>query len=242
LPGDPEAMAVWAEEALRELADPARREATLGYFPTALEILGVSAPKMRSVLRQLAADLTAEPPGRVLDLTRALLARGTHEGRQVAFELLDRRKDARRLLTPEGIRAMGEANDNWASVDAYCAFVSGPAWREGQLPDAEVLAWARSTSTWWRRAALVSTVPLNMRSRGGRGDSSRTLRICAALAEDRDPMVAKALSWALRALVPVDRASVETFLEEGGEALAPLVRREVRNKLDTGRKNPRRGT
>jgi 3-methyladenine DNA glycosylase AlkD len=53
-------------------------------------------------------------------------------------------------------------------------------------------------------------------------------------------MVAKALSWALRALVAVDRAAVERFLASKQDLLPSLVRREVRTKLETGRKTKRR--
>jgi hypothetical protein len=47
-------------------------------------------------------------------------------------------------------------------------------------------------------------------------------------------MVAKALSWALRSLCGVDSGAVEAFLEEHGDAVPALVRREVGNKLATG--------
>jgi hypothetical protein len=46
----------------------------------------------------------------------------------------------------------------------------------------------------------------------------------------------KALSWALRALIPHDRKAVERFLRKHEKDLAARVRREVRNKLETGRK------
>ena len=65
---------------------------------------------------------------------------------------------------------------------------------------------------WWRRAALVSTVPLNVAARGGHGDPRRALAVCRLLVDDPDDMVEKALSWALRCLVPHDRAGVEAPL------------------------------
>lgn len=64
--------------------------------------------------------------------------------------------------------------------------------------------------------------------------------ICRELATDQEPMVAKGLSWALRALIAVDRDGVEGFLEDHGNDLKPLVKREVRSKLTTGKKNPNR--
>ena len=51
-------------------------------------------------------------------------------------------------------------------------------------------------------------------------------------------MVAKGMSWALRDLIAHDRAAVERFLRKHDHHLPALVKREVRNKLTTGRKNP----
>lgn len=78
------------------------------------------------------------------------------------------------------------------------------------------------------------------KSHGGSGDAERTLMIGALVASDHDDMVAKGLSWALRELIVRDRAAVRRFLTEHEPALAARVRREVRNKLRTGLKNPRR--
>jgi 3-methyladenine DNA glycosylase AlkD len=73
------------------------------------------------------------------------------------------------------------------------------------------------------------------------GDVERTLAVCRMLVDDYDDMVVKALSWALRALVVHDAEAVNDFLEEHGEVLAARVKREVRNKIATGLKNPRGG-
>ena len=53
-------------------------------------------------------------------------------------------------------------------------------------------------------------------------------------------MIVKALSWALRSLVPWDAPAVERFLEVHDRDLAARVKREVRHKLRTGLKTPRR--
>jgi 3-methyladenine DNA glycosylase AlkD len=82
-------------------------------------------------------------------------------------------------------------------------------------------------------------VPLNTKARGGSGDTPRTLEVCRALTTDRDDMVVKAMSWALRELSKRDPESVKSFLDEHQSDLAARVVREVRNKLSTGLKNPR---
>ena len=97
--------------------------------------------------------------------------------------------------------------DNWASVDAYCWLVAGPAWLEAAWSTGPSNA-GRGRDQWWRRAALVCTTALNKRSLGGRGDAARTLKIGHMLAADHDDMVVKGLSWALRELAPWDREAV----------------------------------
>ena len=62
--------------------------------------------------------------------------------------------------------------------------------------------------------------------------------ICEMLTEDRDDMVVKALSWALRELSKRDPDSVREFLNEHEDDLVRRVSREVNNKLETGLKNP----
>lgn len=207
-----------------------------GYAPSRLRILGVPVPDMRRVVRRITAELREAPPMCVLAVADALVADGTSEGRQVGYELVARRPDAMALLTPARLRRLGRGNDNWASVDGFATYVAGPAWRQGCVTDAEVRRWARSRDRWWRRTALASTVALNVAARGGTGDTRRTLMVCEALAADPDPMLAKALSWALRSLAPHDPRAVRAFLAKHRATLPGLVTREVTTKLDTGRK------
>jgi 3-methyladenine DNA glycosylase AlkD len=56
---------------------------------------------------------------------------------------------------------------------------------------------------------------------------------------EKDPMLAKALSWALRSLAPHDPAAVRRFLRKHHAGLPAIVRREVATKLRTGRKYAR---
>lgn len=230
------------EAELRAETDPERKESTLGYFAKRpqMEILGVEAAVGYRIIREYHRELKEEPGRTIVDLAHELVKGKTLEGRGVGYALLSKREDALGLLNEKALLRLGKGNDNWATVDGFCVAVTGQVWRRGGISDEVVLRWADSEDLWWRRTALVSTIPLNMKSRGGTGDPERTLLVCGRLAHDREPMVAKGLSWALRALIAHDPAGVKGFLEEHGEELPSLVRREVRNKLTTGRKNPRR--
>ena len=187
---------------------------------------------VRGVRRDCSRELRSASAEDVLALAEALV--DTH--RWVAYELVYHHRGAPAALDVAVVERLGRGLDSWGATDTFGRYISGPAWQRRQLPDAAVLAWARSDDRWWRRAALVSTVPLNLRAAGGRGDAPRTLAVCCSLVADRDDMVVKALSWALRALVRWDPEAVRDFLDDHGDAVASRVRREVGNQLATGRK------
>ena len=207
-----------------------REIAALGSFDT---------ESLRAVRRRASRALAKTPGREVLALGLELFERRGH--RFVASELICEHAEARAALRASHVKRLGKGMDGWAAVDTFGCLISGQAWRERQIPDELIHAWARSSDRWWRRAALVSTIPLNVRARGGSGDTGRTLAVCRRLAVDRDDMVVKALSWALRELSVHDPLAVRAFLDEHGDTLAARVRREVANKLDTGLKNPRAG-
>lgn len=169
-----------------------------------------------------------------------MIAGGTYDGRQAAYEVLAGDRRVHPLLTTRVVERRGRGIDNWASVDTFATAISGVAWREGRVTDAAVARWVASRDRWWRRTALVSTVPLNV-SATGDGDATRTLAVCASLIHDRDNVVVKALSWTLRALAVRDAEAVRDCIAQREGELPARALREVRNKLASGLKNPRKG-
>jgi 3-methyladenine DNA glycosylase AlkD len=194
---------------------------------------------IRRLRRQISKELAPLDRAGVLALARDLVDSGDNNARWVAYELVRDHAASMARITATEIERLGAGLCGWDGVDAFSCFISGRAWRMGRISDAAIRRWARSKDRWWRRAALVSTIPLNVRSQGGTGDVARTLAVCELLLDDRDEMVTKAMSWALRALSVRDAAAVAKFVEKHEGRLAALVKREVRNKLRTGLKNPK---
>ncbi len=194
---------------------------------------------IRALRREFSKRLSDAPPEFVFRLSLHLLKRKETVPRFLAYELIQHHREALRSLNPKKLKLLGAGIDNWGAVDTFACYLAGPAWRERQVPDTLIARWAHSKERWWRRAALVSTVPLNSKARGGAGDTARTLSICEMLVSDRDDMVVKALSWALRELTKRDPQAVRGFLRTHQAVLAPRVIREVQNKLRTGLKTPR---
>jgi 3-methyladenine DNA glycosylase AlkD len=195
-----------------------------------------NVPALRFLRREYSRRVKALGAQDVVKIAAALIARGRVH-RFIGDELIASRPDALAILDRTQLERLGSGISSWDQVDCFACYLSGPAWREGRIDDKAIVQWARSKDRWWRRAALVSTVPLNVKARGGRGDARRTLRICTLLIDDRDEMVVKALSWALRALAGEDPEAVRRFVKENAARLPALVRREVQRKLATGRKN-----
>jgi len=196
-----------------------------------------NVPALRGVRRGLSAKLRQADPADVKAVALGLAKAGR---KWLGYEIINQHQAALKSVTISEIEALGEGMASWEEVDSFGVLLSGAAWLYGAISDAEVKRWAKSKDLWWRRAALVSTVALNAKSRGGKGDTKRTLLICEMLVSDREDMIVKAMSWGLRSLVPWDAKAVRGFLAEHDEALAARVKREVDNKLRTGLKTPKK--
>jgi 3-methyladenine DNA glycosylase AlkD len=200
---------------------------------------GLNTAEIRAIRRKFSKQISKASAELVIDLARRLMKRGNRIHRFVASELIQSHRSAFLSLNKELVEEFSDGLDSWDTVDVFSCHLAGPAWREGLIDDRLIRSWAGSTNRWLRRAALVSTVPLNSKTRGGSGDKQSTLAICRALVSDRDDMVVKALSWALRELSKRDAQSVSEFVARHSKVLAPCVIREVNNKLRTGLKNPK---
>jgi hypothetical protein len=195
-----------------------------------------SAVPMRAVRAALSRKMKAASPAEVIDAAKRLKAAGLD---WFGWELIYAHKPTLKSIDIKVVEAMGLGMDSWYDTDGWGMILAGPAWVNGRIADADVKRWATSPDMWWRRAALVATTGLNNKSRGGQGDAERTLAIVAMLIDGREDMIVKAVSWALRMLAPWEPEAVAAFMAEHEHRLAARVKREVRNKLRTGLKNPK---
>jgi 3-methyladenine DNA glycosylase AlkD len=193
-------------------------------------------PSVRAVRRRWSAKLKTAPAAEVLALAEAYDRNAGQTGKWIAYELIRFHEGAFGAAGERQVADFARRVASWYAVDAFGTILAGPLWAAGRVSDGLVDGWARSPDRWLRRLALVATVGLNAKAPG---DAGRTLALCRRLAGDRDDMVEKALSWALRFLSQRDKPAVEAFMDEMGEALASRVRRELRHKLATGLKSGR---
>lgn len=223
--------------ALLLLQDPKRQKFAESYYPTTLQVIGVTVPNVKLVLREIQNAYRHFTPEQWFELAYALIDKQVFECSQLAMELFNNNKILLSNLTENVVVQLDKNLDNWVLVDSYAAFVLGVAWRQGVIDDKYIHQLVNSSDKWNRRKALAATIALNQKARGGKGDVDRTIAVCEKLAIDHQDMVVKALSWALRVLIGIDRNAVMDFLDTHQQTLHKRIIREVRSKLSSGLKN-----
>ena len=202
-------------------------------------LASATTAELREVRREFTHRLKDAAPHVVIELANLLIDVPQTAYRFIAYELIHHHPAALSHLNAWQLEQLGRGIASWGAVDSFAVYLAGPVWRDRRVPNSLIHGWARSADRWWRRAALVSTVPLNSKLHGGTGDTYRTLQVCRLLEPDRDLMVAKAMSWALRELAKRDPRAVRDYLASCKDVLPAIVLREVTNKLKTGVKNPK---
>jgi 3-methyladenine DNA glycosylase AlkD len=195
-----------------------------------------NTPAIRAVRRSRSREWKDQPGRFVIGVARELAGRRT--AAWVGYEIIRFHKAAFRDVDEALLEELAEGLRSWDTVDAFGTILSGPAWALEPGLDSLIDRWSRSDDLWIRRLALVSTVALSR----GKDNTGKVLAICRQLVADREDMVVKALSWALRELSKADPQAVRSFLAAEDSRLAARVKREVDAKLRTGLKNPGRVT
>ena len=155
----------------------------------------LNAAALHRLRREFSKHLRDWDGQRVIALAHELSEdRGVPRSRMIACGLVGNHAAALCALTPADLERLAGELECWGDVDLFACLVAGIAWRDGGIQTKTIHKWAKSRDRWWRRAALASTVPLNVRSRRGRGDPERTLKVCHLLVKDRDDAIMKALS------------------------------------------------
>jgi 3-methyladenine DNA glycosylase AlkD len=218
--GDPEAFATTLAAGFRDLGDPEYLEGQRRIAPGIGALHGVRWPLIEATLRAFrAATRRDRSSATLLFVADRLLREPEMEAHWFAFGLLERLIAADPERTWQLIRRAARDAGDWVTIDTLARAVG-----RGVL--AEPYRWAEleqlvfSPSRWERRlvGSTVATIPFIDRTTGRDPEvASRALPILETLIGDAEPDVQKALSWALRSLVLVDRAAVTAFCEAEAE-------------------------
>ncbi len=213
------------------------------YLGTPRMVLGVRTDDLRKLAKDTAQQHKDAPDAYWLALLDQLYDGDLFEQRALAGILLGALHPLRRRLELARLRAWLDGQVGWAEVDITCQ--SG--WTDAELLarwlewDAFLADLSESPNVSLRRASLVLLVsPLR-----GSADPRLTQRALANVQRrqhERDRMITKAVSWVLRSMIATQPETVRAYLEAHTGALQSTVVREVRTKLETGRKSGKAAT
>ena len=207
------------------------------YLGTPREVLGVRADDLRKLAKEVAKANQAWDDAAWMALLDALYAGDLFEQRSLAGLLLGVLHPLRRRLDLAHLRGWLAQQAGWAEVDTTCQ----SAWTDKEVlarwkdwgPFLDELSQAGNISL--RRASLVLLVT-PLRHNAEPRLTQRALANVQRLQGERDRMITKAVSWVLRSMVAEQPETVRHYLDKHAGELQATVLREVRKKLETGRK------
>lgn len=223
-------------KSLENSSEEKRLEYGLKSYPSKLKIIGVNSKNQDLILKDMKIETKNYNVDDKIEFAKELVSTDIFEVHRIAYKYLGSYKNVLDKLTIDDIEFLGQNLDNWVLVDLYSINIIGYCLREGKIDLEFVKDYFKSSDVWIRRIPLSATIALNQKANGGKGDSKRTLEICSLAVNDHEAMISKALSWALRELVKVDRDSVVKFINSYEKELDKKVLREVRKKIETGKK------
>jgi len=222
---------------IRQQAEPEHQAGMRMAVPTRLKMYGVRVPHLREIARAWQRVHKQVAREDVMALVEMLWDGGSREERMLVIYLLGRYKRWIPGLSWAHFERWRRGLDNWEVSDGLAQWVLSPwllADPDGRLGHLRDLIAA--DDVWNRRLALVATVPIN-RGHTGFTIPDLTLQLVDRVKEEKDPMITKAVSWALREMIKTHRDRVAAYLEDNRDVLATHAVREVSNKLRTGLKS-----
>ncbi len=198
--------------------------------------IGVRVPVLRRFEKPLFKQLKTDDDYRTLiNFTDEAFGRRIREPAVIGVEGLCHLKKywTRELL--DHVRRWIPLLSGWEITDLLGGRLLGEMILMNIIKVDDLLEYRDFPSIWGRRIMIVAMVPA---LRKGHGDVDRYLEILSEYKDSRHKMITKAVSWALREATKSHPDKIKTFIRKHQSGLHPLILREVRNKLQTGMKNP----
>jgi 3-methyladenine DNA glycosylase AlkD len=215
---------------LHARANPEKAAEVAAYHKACRPYLGISVPDIAELTDRWRADLSLDDR---IALASDLWQTNIHEARVAAARLLTQARirpdDAAWALILSWVPDF----DAWAiadhvSIAGQKRLVADPS----RIDTVET--WVTSPHMWTRRAALVMTLPWTKQNFPKEQDlaiRARVLGWCAAMAEDKDWFIQKAIAWWVRDLSKHDPKAATDFLDQHGARLKPFARKEAARHL-----------
>jgi 3-methyladenine DNA glycosylase AlkD len=192
-------------------------------------VTGVRVPKIRDLVKDFATshkkDLTVDEVAQLLD---GFWRDHDREGILFGVFLLSQYRRQIPLGLWGKIDKWVEHINNWETCDQLAMNLAGELVAKDLSLVDDLVQWARSDNFWRRRFAAASTTTLNQKARS---HAKETFRVCELLLADKEPMVQKAVAWAIREVAKNDEIAAFSFLKQHKNETHPRILKEASAKL-----------
>lgn len=213
-------------------------QAAQGYTGSPRIHLAIGANGLRDFLSDFLDTHKLElTPDAVIPLLDTLYAGQSVEEPILAGMLLAKLPAVRAVLPFDVFERWLDRLQGWVEVDSTCQSTFAPKdlyarWDEWSAFLHKLNADPNINK---RRASLVLLIRTVRESDDPRG-VALALELVANLTAERDKLITKAVSWVLREAVKRHASAIAAYLDGHRSELAPHIVREVRKKLETGKK------
>ena len=230
-------MSTWAEDQHKALVKAARAESDADYrngapkiLKTPRKVLGTRVPKLRSIARSWARENTDASS---VERRRLILSLWTGPSREEQLLALWVLGSLGGSIEWRDFALLRGGLDSWEPTDHLAHLVADfiEADIHNRLHHASDLA--ASEHLWTIRLGVVTLSQLNRRGLA----RELTPELIDGVRHYRDPMITKAVSWALREYAANWPGKARSYLRLRGDELPAIAVRETRNKLETGKKS-----
>jgi 3-methyladenine DNA glycosylase AlkD len=232
----PAAARAFFRKRFAQVGDPGRATHDRAYLKSDLRFYGVRVPEIRQAAADFARAHPALTRAELRAIVDALYATDWHEYRSVSIALLARYAAVLRESDLPWLAGLVRKSDTWAHVDWLAADVIGGVVERYPAGLKRLPVWANDASFWVRRTALLAQ--LRVLSPGA-GDFAVFARLAAAMLDEREFFIRKAIGWVLRevskkrpelvfAFLRAHRAEVSSLsLQEGANYLPAAMRTKL---------------
>ena len=207
------------------------------YVGTSKVHLGVKVPEKRAFIKKWLKEHRDISLNELKDLIDALTNSGIHAAFGAAGMLLEYLPSLRKKIDPFWLESWLVEAEGWAEVDAFC---------QSKFTAAEILerwsAWkklllrlADSDNPHLKRASLVLLTKA-VRDTTDPRLPQLAFKLINQHKREKSILVTKAISWLLREMVKNYPSQVSSYLNQTKTFLPSFVIKEVRNKLEKGKK------
>jgi 3-methyladenine DNA glycosylase AlkD len=205
----PPTLFVDVRKKLKQLASPETKESTGRYFKDAVKLIGVRAPDVRRVAKEIFLQLSGKPARERMAVAFTFLRSEYLEEKQIAVAILE--KFSKTLPDDFLVKCkpvFENAVYDWATCDGLSGRVLRHLLKRSDVFKTQIMGWCHSKHLWLQRASAVAFV-----NEARHGKFNREiLAVCGNIVRNPERFVQLGMGWVIRELFLADRNLALSFL------------------------------